>query len=79
MAVEFTLTEARRRLSELLDRAESGEEVVVVRRGHPPMTLVQHGRARGPLPDITQAVRSIEVQGETVLEVFLKERAESRY
>lgn len=43
------------------------------------MTLVQHGRVRGPLPDITLAVSSIEVHGETVLEILLKERAESRY
>lgn len=79
MAIEITLTEARRRLSELLDRAEAGDEIIIVRRGHPPMELVRHGRPREPLPDITQTVNSIEVRGETVLESLLKERAESRY
>ena len=79
MAVEVTLTEARRRLSELLDRVESGDEVVILRRGHPPMELVRHRHAQGPLPDITQAVNSIEVHGETVLETLLQERSESRY
>lgn len=79
MTIEVTLTEARRRLSELLDRVEAGDEVIIVRRGHPPMELVRHRYARGPLPDITQAVNSIDVRGETVLETLLKERAESRY
>ncbi|MER7013403.1 type II toxin-antitoxin system prevent-host-death family antitoxin [Saccharopolyspora sp. NPDC000359] len=39
MAVEFSVDEARERLVELLDRAESGEEVVITRFGAPSVQL----------------------------------------
>ena len=39
MAVEFSLNEARDRLTELLDRAEAGEDVVITRSGAPAVLL----------------------------------------
>ncbi|MFC7340765.1 type II toxin-antitoxin system Phd/YefM family antitoxin [Saccharopolyspora griseoalba] len=39
MAVEFSLDEARDRLTELLDRAEAGEDVVITRSGAPAFVL----------------------------------------
>lgn len=36
----ITLADAKNRLSELVRRAEAGEEVVVTRRGHPVARLV---------------------------------------
>ncbi|GAA0519152.1 hypothetical protein GCM10011581_09000 [Saccharopolyspora subtropica] len=49
MAVEFSVDEARERLVELLDRAESGEEIVITRFGAPSVRLapVQAGASRG--------------------------------
>ena len=48
--VELGTFEAKNRLSELLDRAERGEEVVITRRGKPVATLVpfrtEYDRAR---------------------------------
>ncbi|MCI2419158.1 type II toxin-antitoxin system prevent-host-death family antitoxin [Saccharopolyspora sp. K220] len=39
MAAEFSVDEARERLVELLDRAESGEEIVITRFGAPSVWL----------------------------------------
>ncbi len=46
MATEFTVEEAQERLAELLDRAESGEEIVITRFGAPLVRLqpVRGGR-----------------------------------
>lgn len=40
MAAEFSVDEARERLVELLDRAESGEEIVITRFGAPSVQLL---------------------------------------
>lgn len=45
MAAEFSVDEARERLVELLDRAESGEEIVITRFGAPSVWL-QPARTR---------------------------------
>lgn len=39
MATEFTVEEAQERLAELLDRAETGEEIVITRFGVPSVRL----------------------------------------
>ncbi|MDI2028472.1 type II toxin-antitoxin system prevent-host-death family antitoxin [Saccharopolyspora sp. TS4A08] len=39
MAVEFSVDEARERLTELIDRAEAGEHVVITRFGAPAVSL----------------------------------------
>ncbi|GAA4619363.1 type II toxin-antitoxin system Phd/YefM family antitoxin [Saccharopolyspora hordei] len=45
---EYTVDEARERLAELLDRAESGEEVVITRFGAPSVQLSPvRGRSSG--------------------------------
>lgn len=47
MATEFSAEQAQERLPELLDRVESGEEVVITRTGMPPVALqpARGGRA----------------------------------
>ena len=40
MVSSVALSEAQSRLGELMDRAESGEEIVIERTGHPGMRLV---------------------------------------
>ncbi|MDA3643557.1 type II toxin-antitoxin system prevent-host-death family antitoxin [Saccharopolyspora indica] len=48
MAAEFSVDEARERLVELLDRAESGEEIVITRFGAPSVQLLPaQGRSAG--------------------------------
>jgi prevent-host-death family protein len=46
----FGITEARKRLSELIDRALAGEQIIITRRGHPvvelkPVAMALRGKA----------------------------------
>lgn len=52
MAKHINIYEAKTRLSELVDRAESGEEIVIAKAGHPvarlvPLRTAREGRAPG--------------------------------
>ena len=52
MAKHINIYEAKTRLSELVDRAESGEEIVIAKAGHPvarlvPLRAVREGRTPG--------------------------------
>lgn len=63
MTIQLNIADAKARLSELIDRAEQGEEVVLARAGKPVARIViaSHGIARaslfgvlshlGPVPD----------------------------
>ena len=44
LSTEFSVTEAKARFAELLDRVESGEEITVTRRGKPVARLVREKR-----------------------------------
>jgi prevent-host-death family protein len=52
MAKHINIYEAKTRLSELVDRAESGEEIVIAKAGRPvarlvPLRVVREGRTPG--------------------------------
>jgi prevent-host-death family protein len=47
--VTVNLAQAKARLSELLDRVEAGEEVIITRRGHPVAHMRPAVRRRKPL------------------------------
>ncbi|MBE9374346.1 type II toxin-antitoxin system prevent-host-death family antitoxin [Saccharopolyspora sp. HNM0983] len=49
MAVEFTADEAAARLTELMDRVESGDEVVITRFGAPSVRLEPAGPGSGAM------------------------------
>ena len=42
--MQVTVTEAKARLTELVRRAEAGEEIVLTRHGHPAVRLVPAAR-----------------------------------
>lgn len=44
------VTDAKAHLSELLDRVEAGEEVVITRRGHAVARLTAEKKTKQPLP-----------------------------
>jgi prevent-host-death family protein len=48
--VTVSLAQAKARLSELLDKVESGEEVVVTRHGRPVAKISPATRAKKPIP-----------------------------
>ena len=51
--VTVTLVEAKAHLSELLDKVEAGEEVVITRHGRPVAHLSAASRKKKPVPDLT--------------------------
>ena len=51
--VTVTLVEAKAHLSELLDKVESGEEVVITRHGRPIAHLSAVSRPRRPVRSLT--------------------------
>lgn len=78
--MKVTAKQARERLSELLDRAARGEEVVILRRGKPVVRLAPARAAKATrLPDLREFRASIRARGATLTEHLLKEREESRY
>jgi antitoxin (DNA-binding transcriptional repressor) of toxin-antitoxin stability system len=46
--VQVNIGEAKRRLEELVDRAASGEEIIIARRGKPVARLVRPDPDSGP-------------------------------
>lgn len=49
-----TLVEAKTRLSELLDKVEAGEDVVITRRGRPAARIAAVKPPKQPLPDLSE-------------------------
>ena len=78
--MKINVKEARRRFSELLDRAEHGEDVVVTRRGKSAVRFVVAGKGqpRHVLPDLTEFRTSIKARGR-LTESLLKDREDARY
>ena len=77
--MEINARDARQRFSELLDLAESGEEIVVTRHGKPAVRLVAERAAsdRQPLPDLTEFRSSIGMSG-SLTDTLLEERRDER-
>jgi prevent-host-death family protein len=48
--ITVNLAQAKAHLSELLDKVQAGEEVVITRRGHPVAHILPALRPRKPLP-----------------------------
>jgi prevent-host-death family protein len=48
-----TLVEAKTRLSQLLDRVEAGEEVLITRHGRPAARLAAVSPPKQPVPDLS--------------------------
>jgi prevent-host-death family protein len=49
-----TLVEAKTRLSELLDRVEAGEEVVITRHGRPAARMAAISPPKQPVPNLSE-------------------------
>jgi antitoxin (DNA-binding transcriptional repressor) of toxin-antitoxin stability system len=72
MIQQFTVLEAKTRLSKLIDAALAGEEVVIARGAKPVVRLVAvpakkfkigllEGRVAGPGPDFFEPLREVEL------------------
>ncbi len=74
-----SVREVRDNLRAYLERAEAGEEIVVMRRGREVARIVPPQREPQRFPDLTEFRNSIELRGEGVLETLLRMREETRY
>lgn len=72
--LKISMKEARRRFKELLDRAEHGEEVVVLRHGEPVARLISVGKAGKRLPSLEDFRKSIGTVGTPSAELVREER-----
>ena len=70
--------EVRENLRAYLERAESGEEISILRRGKEVARLVPPERKPGRFPDLTEFRASIKIRGESPLESLQKLREEAR-
>jgi prevent-host-death family protein len=75
-----SMSEARKRLSELVRAAEHGESVVITRRGKEVARMVPaEPRARKPLPDLSDFRASLDVEGKPLSRTVVAARHEERY
>lgn len=76
---QVTIREARSKLRALIERAEAGEEIVILRRGKQVARLIPPRREPRRFPDLTPFRASIALRGEPLSETVIRERRESRY
>ena len=69
----------RERLSEILDRVERGERVVVYRHGKPAATLTRTAGKRRRLPSLAAFRARIRLKGRPVSEEIIAARDEERF
>ena len=77
--MEVSVREARSKISSLLDKAEKGEEIVILRRGKRIARLVAVDSAGKHLPDLTAFRESISMTGDGLGAAVIQEREEDRY
>ncbi len=77
---EVALSEAKARLSELLDDVERGETIVITRHGRPIARLIAEGELRRrEVANAIQAIRELQKQaGKITVEEILASRDEGR-
>jgi prevent-host-death family protein len=69
----------RSKLSEILDRVERGERVVVYRRGRPAAALTPIGKKPPRLPSRAEARARIHLKGRPMSEEVIRARDEERF
>jgi prevent-host-death family protein len=77
--MEISAKEARARLSDLLKRAEKGEEVLLVRRGKKIARLVPAKKLQKTLPSLKEFRASIRVKGKPLSMALVKDRQKERF
>lgn len=75
-----SVSDARRRLSDLVRAAENGQSVTITRRGREVARIVPaEQKPSERLPDLSDFRASIQVKGKPLSEVVQDIRAEERY
>ena len=68
------IKQARQELPDLIDRAESGEEIVITRQGRPVAKLVPAPKTQKPLPSLAAFRKAIGREGTPAAELVRQER-----
>lgn len=76
---EVSVKDARDNFRTWLDRAEAGEEIIILRRGKEVARIVPPRREPKTFPDLTEFRKSIKLRGEPMSETVIRQRRESRY
>ena len=77
--MEINAKEARARLSDLLKKAEMGEEVLLSRRGKKIARLIPIKKVQKTLPSLKEFRASIRIKGQPLSKTVLKNREEERF
>ncbi|PIV23780.1 MAG: prevent-host-death family protein [Deltaproteobacteria bacterium CG03_land_8_20_14_0_80_45_14] len=77
--MEISAKEARVRLSDLLKRAEKGEEVLLFRRGKKVARLVPAKKLQKTLQSLKEFRASIRIKGQPLSMAVVKDREEGRF
>lgn len=77
----INLAEAKARLSELVERAEAGEDICIAKRGKPVVRLTRLDRAKKPInfEAIRKIRESMPKQEESTEEFMRRMRDDARY
>ena len=76
--LNVNLADAKSRLSELVDRVEKGEEIVITRHGRPVARLSALERPKKPIPSIAEFRARMPKLKESLSESLRKVRDEQR-
>lgn len=76
---EVNVKEARNKISALLDKAQKGEEVLILRRGKKVARLVPVDDGEKRLPDLSAFRASISMEGGPLSRTVIDGRDEERY
>jgi prevent-host-death family protein len=76
----YSVAEAKSGLSELLDRVEAGEEILITRRGRPIARVegAEVPRKKLPLPSL-QALRATQPKAKTPIAVLIRQLRDAGY
>jgi prevent-host-death family protein len=74
-----SVKEARDHIKTLLDRVESGEEILILRRGKEVARLVPVSGIGESLPSLREFRKSVRLQGKPMSRVVIEERRREQY
>lgn len=74
-----SVKELRESLRSYVERAEAGEEIVILRRGKEVARLAPVERGGVGFPDLTEFRASIALRGEPASETVVRQRREARF
>lgn len=75
----INVRDARESISQLLDLVQTGEEVIILRRGKPVARLIGPERTGGSFPDRSQLRKSIPPMPQSAAEMVRSLRDDERY